>query len=342
MERCIYTYKWHVGLGLHGLIHGPLLTNYVTVNLIVRMIINETKTDYNFVVNNHSLISKIEDGDGIDIECDDGFRIDVVGFVVIYVTKRLLLFDVDFNEEAASSVNEQATSLVDEEAASSVAKRTASLVDRLAANLMMLDIANPVSLLKGHIALATTTSCIAVSILPGGRTAHVRFKIPLDSIEGSGCRISKQSSLASLTKDSKLVIWDEAPMVERSEVEALNVLLQDIINSTELFVDPSFTKFLLKIGNGTKALQNNDLVNISPSMLIQTHSDKDPLDALIDSVYPSIQLKSLTTSCSLNRVILTTKNCFVDGINEILITRFPGEETKYCSFDETIDPNDQT
>ncbi|GJW57643.1 hypothetical protein Tco_0104374 [Tanacetum coccineum] len=28
MERCIYTYKWHVGLGLHGLIHGPLLTNY--------------------------------------------------------------------------------------------------------------------------------------------------------------------------------------------------------------------------------------------------------------------------------------------------------------------------
>ncbi|GJS20943.1 reverse transcriptase domain-containing protein [Tanacetum coccineum] len=29
MERCIYTYKWYVGLGLHGLIHGPLLTNYV-------------------------------------------------------------------------------------------------------------------------------------------------------------------------------------------------------------------------------------------------------------------------------------------------------------------------
>ncbi|GJV57308.1 putative zinc finger, CCHC-type containing protein [Tanacetum coccineum] len=28
MERCIYTYIWDVGLGLHGLIHGPLLTNY--------------------------------------------------------------------------------------------------------------------------------------------------------------------------------------------------------------------------------------------------------------------------------------------------------------------------
>ncbi|GJZ82105.1 reverse transcriptase domain-containing protein [Tanacetum coccineum] len=28
MKRCIYTYKWHVGLGLYGLIYGPLLTNY--------------------------------------------------------------------------------------------------------------------------------------------------------------------------------------------------------------------------------------------------------------------------------------------------------------------------
>ncbi|GJX27573.1 hypothetical protein Tco_0233869 [Tanacetum coccineum] len=34
MEKCIYTYKWHVGLGLHGLIHGPLLTNYQRLETI--------------------------------------------------------------------------------------------------------------------------------------------------------------------------------------------------------------------------------------------------------------------------------------------------------------------
>ncbi|GJU63085.1 hypothetical protein Tco_1244920 [Tanacetum coccineum] len=28
MERCLYTYNEQVGLGLHGFIHGPLLTNY--------------------------------------------------------------------------------------------------------------------------------------------------------------------------------------------------------------------------------------------------------------------------------------------------------------------------
>ncbi|GKC73401.1 ATP-dependent DNA helicase PIF1-like protein, partial [Tanacetum coccineum] len=228
---------------------------------------------------------------------------------------------------------------------------------------------------KGHIALATTTSDIAASILPGGRTAHSRFKIPLDAIEGSGCR-------------------DEPPMAKRSAIEALNDLLQDLMNSTELFggkvvvlggdfrqtlpvvrkgtksetldacitnspiwpslqklrleenmralLDPIFTEFLLKIGNGTETSHKNDLVNIPPSMLIQTHLDKDPLDALIDCVYPNTQLHSLTTPCSLNRAILTTKNSFVDEINEILIARFPGEETEYASFDETLDPNDQT
>ncbi|XP_052621335.1 uncharacterized protein LOC111914195 isoform X4 [Lactuca sativa] len=42
-----------------------------------------------------------------------------------------------------------------------------------------------------------------------------------------------------------------------------------------------------------------------------------------------------------NRVILTTKNLFVDEINDILINKFPGLETEYINFDETADPNDQ-
>lgn len=33
---------------------------------------------------------------------------------------------------------------------------------------------------KGIIALATATSGITASLLPGGRTAHYRFKIPLE------------------------------------------------------------------------------------------------------------------------------------------------------------------
>ncbi|KAL4561943.1 hypothetical protein LXL04_034128 [Taraxacum kok-saghyz] len=87
----------------------------------------------------------------------------------------------------------------------------------------------------GHIALATATSGIAASLLPGGRTAHSRFKIPLDAAEGLMCRISKQSSLAALIKSSKLIIWDEAPMAKKSAVEALDNLLRDLMDSSDIF-----------------------------------------------------------------------------------------------------------
>lgn len=45
------------------------------------------------------------------------------------------------------------------------------------------------------------------SILPGGRTAHSRFKIPIDLDDNTrSCNISKESSLAGLTQDAKLIV----------------------------------------------------------------------------------------------------------------------------------------
>nr|XP_043618644.1 ATP-dependent DNA helicase pif1-like [Erigeron canadensis] len=110
-----------------------------------------------------------------------------------------------------------------------------------------------------HIALATATSGIAASILPGGRTAHSRFKIPLDLVEGGTCRVSKQSSLATLIKGSKLIIWDEAPMAKRTAIEALDDLLQDLMDSKELFggkvvvLGGDFRQTLPVVRKGTKA-----------------------------------------------------------------------------------------
>nr|XP_048324704.1 uncharacterized protein LOC125421033 [Ziziphus jujuba var. spinosa] len=59
---------------------------------------------------------------------------------------------------------------------------------------------------KGLIALATASSGVAASILPGGRTAHSRFKIPLVMEEHNTCHVSKQSGLAKLMKDASLIV----------------------------------------------------------------------------------------------------------------------------------------
>ncbi|KAL6196751.1 hypothetical protein ACLB2K_032365 [Fragaria x ananassa] len=79
-----------------------------------------------------------------------------------------------------------------------------------------------------HIVLATASSGIAVTILPGGRTAHSRFKIPLEPDEYSTCSIEKQSDLAELIRRSSAIIWDEAPMMNRFAFEALDQTFRDI------------------------------------------------------------------------------------------------------------------
>ncbi|XP_071917137.1 uncharacterized protein [Coffea arabica] len=82
---------------------------------------------------------------------------------------------------------------------------------------------------QGHIAIAVATSRIAASILPGGRTAHSRFKIPLDFSKSKTCQLSKQGSVAKLLSESKLILWDEASMARRETIEAFDDLLRDIM-----------------------------------------------------------------------------------------------------------------
>ncbi|KAI0503732.1 hypothetical protein KFK09_014671 [Dendrobium nobile] len=86
-----------------------------------------------------------------------------------------------------------------------------------------------------HIAIATATSGVAASILPGCRTTHSRFKIPINSTETTLCAITKQSGLAQLLKQSSIIIWDEAPMVKRTAIKTLNRTMKDIMNSSISF-----------------------------------------------------------------------------------------------------------
>jgi hypothetical protein len=59
-------------------------------------------------------------------------------------------------------------------------------------------------------------------LLPGGRTAHSRFKIPLQIDDESICDIKKGTILAELIEQTSLIIWDEALMTHRKCFEALD------------------------------------------------------------------------------------------------------------------------
>ena len=66
---------------------------------------------------------------------------------------------------------------------------------------------------KKQICLTVASSGIASLLLPGGRTAHSMFKIPIPTMESSTCNIDKGSDRAELLKMAKLIIWDEVPIV---------------------------------------------------------------------------------------------------------------------------------
>jgi hypothetical protein len=68
---------------------------------------------------------------------------------------------------------------------------------------------------KALIAVATATSGITASILPGGRTAHSVFKIPIKISDGSIYKFSKQSDAVDLLHRATLIIWDEVAMTKR-------------------------------------------------------------------------------------------------------------------------------
>jgi hypothetical protein len=82
----------------------------------------------------------------------------------------------------------------------------------------------------GCVALATATTGIAANLLDLGRTFHSRLKAPLTLSEESTLQISGQSSLAKLVRMAKLILIDEATMLDRLLLEALDRSLRDLMN----------------------------------------------------------------------------------------------------------------
>ncbi|KAH0642093.1 hypothetical protein KY290_033695 [Solanum tuberosum] len=80
---------------------------------------------------------------------------------------------------------------------------------------------------EGMIALASATSGVAATILPGGRTAHSRFAIPLQADETTMTNMSKQGGGAKLIRQAKLIIWDETPMAKRHIIETVDRSFRD-------------------------------------------------------------------------------------------------------------------
>ncbi|XP_057747990.1 uncharacterized protein LOC130967191 [Arachis stenosperma] len=152
--------------------------------------------------------------------------------------------------------------------------------------------------LRGQIVLTVASSSIASLLIPGGRTAHSRFAIPLIVDQFSTCNIRQGSQLAELIVKSKLIIWDEAPIVNKFCFEALDCTMRDllkIVNSNSKNL-PFCSKTVVFGG---------DFRQILP--VIPKGSRQDVVNAIINSSY-------LWDHC---KVLKLTQNMRIKGSNNI-------------------------
>jgi hypothetical protein len=81
----------------------------------------------------------------------------------------------------------------------------------------------------GKIVLAVASSGITSLLFLGGRTAHSRFKIPIDLHDESTCNITQHMKVAELVRKANMIIWDEALMMHCRAFEAIDRTLHDLM-----------------------------------------------------------------------------------------------------------------
>ena len=88
---------------------------------------------------------------------------------------------------------------------------------------------------QSMVSIAVASSSIAATLLPGGRTAHSTFKLPLNLAKNktSTCIILNNSALAKVFTMWTLIIWDECTISHKAVFEAMEWTLHDITGKNQ-------------------------------------------------------------------------------------------------------------
>ncbi|VDP52139.1 unnamed protein product [Heligmosomoides polygyrus] len=127
---------------------------------------------------------------------------------------------------------------------------------------------------------------IAANLLPDGRTASSAFRFFLVEDLSRTSSIKRQSEEARFLSKIDVIIWDEAPMAPKQALEAVNALLQDIMQNSKPF-------------GGKIMLLGGDFRQMLP--VIEKGSRYDVVQACLktSSVWPLFKVYKLTTNMRL-------------------------------------------
>ncbi|KAH1127282.1 hypothetical protein GYH30_016021 [Glycine max] len=180
---------------------------------------------------------------------------------------------------------------------------------------------------ENQIVIIVASSGIASLLLPGGRTAHSRFKIPVPIFEDSTYK-SKSNQIFG----GKVIVFGGdfrqiLPVIPRG---TRSDIVYATINSSYLW-DPfdeqetaTFAKWILDIGDGIIDDENDGYATIQiPAHLLITQYD-DPIGAIVKSTFPDLDQHHNNPEFFKSKAILASTNEMVEQINDYLLSFIPG------------------
>ncbi|XP_071708776.1 uncharacterized protein [Rutidosis leptorrhynchoides] len=215
---------------------------------------------------------------------------------------------------------------------------------------------------------------IASLLLPGGRTAHSRFVIPLELMENSTCALDKtlRDILGSKNEANIHKLFGGMPIllggdfrqilpvipkgkrqevvhacINRSELWKfchLHTLLR-IMRVNEYTFDGqidnrkrAFNKWVLDVGDGNVPASSKDGED-EPSWIkipkeFIVKHGINPIETIVDTIFPDFNSRQDDEDYLLERAILTPRNDDVDAINKHMFKKLQGETMTFNSSDE--------
>ncbi|XP_074305255.1 uncharacterized protein LOC141640346, partial [Silene latifolia] len=169
------------------------------------------------------------------------------------------------------------------------------------------------------------SSGIAATLLPGGMTAHSRLSTPINVVENSTCsRIKPGCDLAELLIRTKLIIWDEAPMMLIYAFDAVDRSLRDVMRFlNDRDINQPF--------GGKVVVFGGDFRQILPVI---------PKDSRSEIVNTSLCTSNLWSTCKVLKLTKNTRLRGGDSCSELAQIKVFSELILKVGDGEAVDPND--
>ncbi|GJQ94135.1 ATP-dependent DNA helicase PIF1-like protein [Tanacetum coccineum] len=166
--------------------------------------------------------------------------------------------------------------------------------------------------------LSDTQRMNQMSQFTSGRPKDCSFTrfvaIPINVVEDSMCHIAADSELADLIRKAKLIIWDEAPMINQHCYEAFDRTL----------------KYICRSDRSTASKQ------VFGGKVVLFGESDDHVGLIIHETYPHLLQNLWNPEYFQERAILAPTHEMVDMINKRMLSLTPGDEKIYESSDSVF------